>query len=403
MKIRYLTLILAGMSSHLLAVNLLPASPGDMVPTTLLAAKSNATTNLDHTPVSAAWKLDGAVLNDGNDSPFVAKSREYWSMATAEKLASGITLHLSAVGAVIRLSPTSGGQAIDLTEVTLLRNGRSIRVSDAAHSVLNPADVGEGSAPFPEGTAAFRLDNAVGAGDITLQISDAAQDVLVHVFEPNSSVALSLSAKAMNFSSSDSLHFDAAWNGIASSQASRIGGVITAPNGESRSVTFVRNSTGTFSADLSAGFSPQGAVAGLYELHAFATIPDGKGTLLRDAKTAFAIAVPTAKLAGNANVTPSRSSLSIALALDVASASRFAVDATLYLNGKAVAQAQSAAWLEAGLGAINVNFPSALFDGQIPSSGLELRDVRLTDQASLSVIERRERALVIAEDGKTVK
>ena len=62
---------------------------------------------------------------------------------------------------------------------------------------------------------------------------------------------------------------------------------------------------------------------------------------------------------------------------------------------RAVALGQSAAWLEAGKGQIGLSFDTDVVAASGLHAPFEVRDLRLVDQATMSLIERRGRAVVV--------
>ncbi|MDQ3206235.1 MAG: DUF4785 family protein, partial [Pseudomonadota bacterium] len=132
---------------------------------------------------------------------------------------------------------------------------------------------------------------------------------------------------------------------------------------------------------------------GLWEVQVFA----GDGTVQRDARTALAVAQPTARLRGAYRFDPFE--LSFALPLEVGSPGRYEARGTLYATGpgrtlQPVAVAHSAQWATPGQAELQLVFDRA----HLPSgftAPFELRDLELNDQSRHAPIERRERAVRI--------
>jgi hypothetical protein len=130
---------------------------------------------------------------------------------------------------------------------------------------------------------------------------------------------------------------------------------------------------------------------GLWELQVFATI-DG---VPRDARTAFAVAAPTAKLAGTH--VADRGRLQVEVPVLAASPGRYEVRGTLYATAPGgdrvpVSQAHSAAWLAPGTRALVLRFDRAHLP---PGHGapFEVRQLELHDQGRHAPLETRGRAL----------
>src|SRR5690606_31058586 len=121
---------------------------------------------------------------------------------------------------------------------------------------------------------------------VELSLPKAAGDYLVHVLEPASDVVLKLSAgrDVVAAGAVLSLRADLQQSG-RSGIASRISGLVTAPDGSSFDIDFKSDKSG-HTAELKL---PADAMAGngLWEVHAFATGKAGSVDVLRDARTAF--------------------------------------------------------------------------------------------------------------------
>ena len=99
------------------------------------------------------------------------------------------------------------------------------------------------------------------------------------------------------------------------------------------------------------------------------------------------------RLSGDATAISVRgSALAWEFDVQIGQAGRYQLEATLHVDGKPLATAQNAAWLEAGQRQLQLGFDSTLFEGKTPKS-FELRDLRLVDQGQLVTLERRALAL----------
>jgi hypothetical protein len=218
----------------------------------------------------------------------------------------------------------------------------------------------------------------------------------VHVFDPNSTVVLGFSADRDTVLVGSTITFRANIAGRALKHAS---GLVAAPDGYSANLKFSRNADGSFSArfapDAAHAIGPQ-----LWEAHVFTAANEGKLSVLRDAKTAFAVSAPTAHFAGAAESHSDASGVHATFDVEAGAASRFPLSGVLYGTGsdgvlRAVALGQSAAWLEPGKGRIGLSFDPDVVAASGLHTPFEVRDLRLVDQATMSLIERRGRGIVI--------
>ena len=399
MYIRIITLCaVAASAAAAPPVTLIAPGARDQVPIALVAAaqnKSLATPELDHAPVQVSHALDGAKSLDAAPKPFVAESREFWSDIGESELRSGVKITTSAPGALIRLSPQGGTAAgLDSAGVLIRSNGRTLTASIASAAVADAKALRSAGMDVPDGSLAFRLAASTGSGEMEIVAPHAQGRYLVHVFEPNSTLVLSLSADRDTTLIGGTVHFNAA---LANGALALTSGIVTAPDGYSANLHFSRNSDGSFSAaftpDAAHSVGPQ-----LWEAHAFTATRTGNLSVLRDAKTAFAVSAPTARFGGDVQLANDAGVLHVALGITAASASRYQVSGELYGTGAdgalhPAALAQSAAWLTAGNGKIELGFDAQALGAL--HAPFELRDLRLVDQANMSLIERRGRALAI--------
>lgn len=383
------------------ADRLLPAAAGDLVATTLVQSKSAIAADVERAPVDFAWALDPADALSAQ-APYVAQSREFWSTIDAKRLQTGYSFPTTASGALVRISPAGGAKSAALRtgDLTLRINGRSVDPASAIRASADAEQLKATGAQFSDGTLVFQLAHEIGAGTVELQAKNASGQYLMHVFEPNSEVSLTLGADRDRALAGDTValtaHFDAGKNRVAPES---IGGVVTAPDGRSLDVTFARTKDGQYRADVQLPADAGNGLA-LWEVHTFAVAKAGGVSVPRDAKTSFAVSLPTARLTGDASTQAKADGVRVALPVQAASAGRFELRGVLYGTAKdgsmkPFAVAHAARWLEAGTSDITLKF-----GGEVMQAGLgapyELRDLSLNDQARMGLLETRARALRIA-------
>ena len=383
-------------------MRLLPAAAQDQVPARLLPAAAGqlATADLDHAPVAVSWALDPDEVLDARPQAFVQESREYWLDASEAELQRGVTLALSAPGAVIRLSPHAGnsGARIERRDIVLRAPGPQLQADMLMQALADEDALREAGMDVPAGSVALRLVDGYAGDRIELAVPTARGAWLVHVYEPNSKVVLNLGAERDSVTAGDALRVHAEFPaGVAPATVS---GFVTAPDGHSQPLDFTRDAAGRFTAEVIPDVVHAGR-RGLWEVHAYAqaTYP----AVPRDARSAFSVALPVARLDGRVerSATAMRAKpLALRIGVEAIAASRYQVSAVLHGRAadgsqRPVAIAQSAAWLEAGSRFIELAFDAS----SLAAGGLgppwELRDLRLVNQADLGLIERRERALVL--------
>lgn len=383
-------------------LRLLAAAPQDQVVTQLRAPAAGqlATSDLDRTPVAVSWALDPEAPLDARPQAYVQESREYWLDASEAELQRGVTLALSAPGAVIRLSPHAGdrGARLERRDIIVRAPGPQLHADVPVQALADEEALREAGMDVPAGSVALRLADGYAGNRIELSVPTARGAWLVHVYEPHSKVVLRLGTEQGSITGGEMLRVHAEFpSGIT---PAAVGGLVSAPDGHSQPLEFVRDADGRFSARVVPDVAHAGG-RGLWEVHAYAqaTHPD----VARDARSAFSVALPVARLDGRVerSTTPSRARpLALRIGVEAVAASRYQLSAVLY--GRAAdgsqqpaAAAQSAAWLEAGSGFVELAFDAASLAAGGLRAPWELRDLRLVNQADLGLIERRERALLL--------
>jgi hypothetical protein len=399
MKHSILTLALFTLSLQTHAAGLLPASSNDLVASRLSNDAVAAGRDLPSEELHYAWALEKSIALDTAATPFEAESREFWADHDADALQRGIRIHTTAPGALVRLSPIGNVRApLQPADLVIERNGRLLANNSALVSVARPQDLAEGTAPFPEGSSAFRLDAALGAGEFILRAPTASDRYLVHVFEPDSNDVLKLQAATDTHLAGDSLNLRADFQRAGRSVAAdRMAGVLTAPDGRSFELSFVRQRDGSYQANLPT--PPAAAMGGpvLWQAHTFSSA----GEILRDAKTAIAVTNPVARLNGQTEQLALRAhgtNVVVQFGIESAVSSRLQLTGTLWGTTTTgalvpVASAQTAKMVSAGNeGVLELRFMTDVVDPAGVRAPFEIRDLRLLNQADMGLLERRQRA-----------
>jgi hypothetical protein len=382
MRILILAVLVAAASPVLANQALLPAGGNDQVPTRLTALPAPAGT-FERKPVSFSWKLDPAQTLS-TPAPQRVESREYWQTVEGADLVRGVDVAVSAPGAVIRVSPARGAGHLKPADLKMHRNGQVARLQSAA----GDEELQAAGMDVDPGTAVVKLDHATTAGRYKLQASKARGRYLVHVFEPQSDVVLHAQARKNHALSGDTMTVDIAMSRAGRTVEATTQALLVAPDGSSQPVTISRKSSGGGTAQATLPTSASAHV-GLWELQVFAN----DGELARDARTAFAVAQPTAKFKGDYAVNTQL--LRLALPVEAGSAGRYEARGTLYATGpdallRPVSQGHVANWFERGDGILVLDFE----ESHVPAgfgAPYEVRHLELHDQTRLVPVETRDR------------
>ncbi len=387
---------------------LLAARPGDLAPSRLMAPPAGLRLNESRDAVSFAWPLPAEQALAGGIPAVAARSREYWLRLSAEELVRGVALPTTAPRALIRIHPAaddreaSSAPAVDPAAVVVTdAAGRRFENGRGMELLVGEAELQAAGVPFPAGTTAFRLDAEVGSGLLRLAAPDLgaepATPYLVHVFEPESAVELAVSLPKSLYLHGDSVAVDL--TASAAGKALPLTGAtafVTSPSGRAWSVPLT-GSNGRLKGGLRLD-ARERAQGGLWEVHVVADGSAGEAKFVRNARAAFAVALPTARLSGGAKVAKESTGLALKLEVETAAAGRFEVRGVLYgrdARGEArpLAQTDAAAWLEKGTGNLTLRVPAELLAGSTLTAPYELRHLELIDQGRMGLLHRQDLAL----------
>ncbi|MBZ0088056.1 MAG: DUF4785 family protein, partial [Thermomonas sp.] len=243
--------------------------------------------------------------------------------------------------------------------------------------------------PSRAGTQVLRLGAGSGAGQATLRAANANGRYVVHVFEPNSALVMFARADRDHALAGQQMRVAIGATSAGRATGLRSSALLVAPDGSSQKVA-VRTAAG---GGQEAVFKLPTAAhqgGGLWELQVFSIV----GGTPRDARTAFAVAQPTARFAGNFALDSSH--LRVSLPVQAASPGRYEARGTLYATApdrslRAVSEAHAAAWMNAGNGTLVLEFERA----HLPAgygAPYELRQLELNDQGRMAPLESRARA-----------
>jgi hypothetical protein len=389
-------LALAG-AAHAQDARLLPAAQGDMALRTLATDAPVTPPSVERAPVHFAWALPADAGPIMAPTPYTAVSREYWKDVDGAALARGMTIHTTAPGALVLISPAGDDSRAVAPGALQVRQGSRVIAARDATVALAPQAALEAAtgASFAPGALGFRLAPALGAGAFDLQVADARGRYVVHVREPDSAAALRVENPAPAYRTGDRVSLQASLdNGAGHARLGEIGGMLVAPDGRDFPLRAVRTRGGI---RLDAVL-PQDAssVPGLWEAHVLAAGDADGAEVLRDAKVAFEVTAPTARLRGRYSArSDAGGQLVFDLPVEVGSPGRYEVRALLYgtdARGELapVAVGHAADWLGRGAGALTLVFPPEVIGNA--SAPYELRQLGLNDQGRMGRLEYRERA-----------
>ena len=363
---------------------LLPAGGNDQVPIRL-ASLPTPVGRFERAPVSFSWALDPS-SSLAPPETHLAESREYWQTVEGAELARGIDLLLTAPGALIRVSPGRGAARLKPADINVHGNGKAARLEQAAGA----AELQAAGMDVDPGTAVVKLGREHTAGRYQLRADNARGRYVVHVYEPDSDLVLRARADRSHALGGEAITVDIAMTRGVHGVAIEAEALLVAPDGSNHPVAVTNGSSGNLVARARLPASASSA-PGLWELQVFA---DSDG-VSRDARTAFAVASPTARFKGDYAFNTQL--LRVALPVEAGSSGRYEARGTLYASGpdsllRPVAQAHAAAWFERGDGMLVLDFDRT----HVPAgyrAPFEVRQLELHDQTRHVPLEARARGV----------
>lgn len=390
---------------------LLPAQPGDLVPSTL-RARTAPRPSLKHAPtvaatpqvrtetqpISVSWALPHDSSVESDTQPFTRSSREYWMDVSASQLQQGVKLPVTAPGALIRVSPGDAQVGrLKASDIHVQLGRQSLSASDATSQLADTQSLRAAGMDVPEASMVLKLKPELGSGIATLQIAAASGRYVVHVFEPESPFIVTARADRNDLLLGGQVKLRVAMRDDSKDlPLDAVGGFLRAPDGSTTMLNYRRQHDGSYTANAQPRNIP--STPGLWEVHSFTSGTNASGQeVRRDTTTVFSAAVPDARLDGLVSTArASDDGIDITLGVTAQSPSRFAVSGVLYgrdASGRMVpaAFAQSAAVLSRGNGKLVLHYDASSIVGV--DAPWELHDLRLQDQPALGLLERHALAL----------
>jgi len=325
---------------------------------------------------------------------FESVSDEYWIEVTGKQLNTGVELAVSKEGALIRLSGkrAKGGfndvdLAIDPSNVELFKNKQALVQpfkQTVSQQQLATANI------FPN-SSAMQLNKNVGKGKFTLRVSENLnenQHYMVNVKEKNAEHKLHLSIARQTYIAGENITFNSFINNkIGKLALVNNKAFIKMPAGEKQAVKYAKVN-GKFTLVMPSNLAP--AKRGeLYELLIESQANDNGIQIKRNAKVAFAIAQPTARMQGKYSVDVNAASVN----LHIASEGRYEVSGLVYgtaKNGLKVPfmLSRSAYYLMPGEQSVQLQFDQKILKASGLQAPFSVKQLRLMDQSRMALLQQ---------------
>ncbi|MEL7448125.1 MAG: DUF4785 domain-containing protein [Pseudomonadota bacterium] len=367
------------------------AGANDRIESLSKARSNEDLVNVNRERVQYSWVLDqDAQLRQQN---FEASSRGFQFTVTGEELTRGVALVTDAPGAALHISPARDAARLSEQSLQLTASdGTRHTAATGLRRAVDGATLRAYGIPFESSSLAFELAPVVGAGRLTLQsLQPLSGDdrYVVQVMDRNSTLALTLSAARAVFLENGILRARAALTNNKSTSAMVIAeSYLASPEGQRIPVTFdAQGDKVTLNHKLPAA----GSVGALWDLHVVAR-EAGSG-VMRNVKTSFAIARPTARFAGNfRSYDVPAAGIGVSFGIEVSDAGRYEVRAVLLGSDQSGAlrpavMASSAAWFQPGTSTIELRFDADKLAATGLTAPFAMIDLQLLDQSRVVALQ----------------
>lgn len=390
-----------------LSITWLESRDGDLAAQALIKdpAMVPDSRHAENAPVHFVWALEDVSADVQTDQSARVESRQYWVDATGAELAKGVALPLTARGAVIRVSPLeSGGDVrIDPASVQLSVNGKHFDSTRSMMHVTDGASLQKQGMSVPPQTIAFKLDQEIPPGKLDLSVTKLPRDqkLVVHVFEPESEWVAELALPRHTFAAGETLEFGfGLGDGRIAASVDSIQAVLADPYADKTWDLEIDKAAGTLKRSAPGDRFVSGH-DGLFEAYVYLeTVHDGL-TIRRDLKLPVSIVPPLARFTGQTTATL-EDGLKLQIGVQTAVPGRFQVNGQIFGTNaggslEPLAMAQAAAVIEGAAGSIELQVDKRMLKASGLGAPFEVRNLELLDQGRMFLLQRQQRALLLAE------
>lgn len=400
---KFTVMAIASLMSFAGQGTIIEASKGDLVSQQVVRNLGKRVMNapmptISRDVVSMSWALPADKAINLGAQAVMTKSRDFWMEVSGADFNEGISLKVADQGALVRISPMSASAKVPaLTDLVMVNDaGTAFSGNRGLSMLLDPEQVpANQKMTFSEGTAIFRLNENVGNGEVllfsdNLAYADDAR-YIVHVRERNSAVELHTELDRSSYLAGQEIAINTAMmNGKKAMDLTDVEGEIVSPEGKRFPLNFA---AGVAKARINPAHVT-GMQNGLWEVQLRANAMNDGAPVARNLRTAFEVALPTARLAGDVVTARDNGEIVADLGVDVGIEGRYEVRGLLYgtnAEGEMVPMAisHSANWLQAGAGNIALTFDADAIGESDLKAPFMVKDLRLIHQDRMSLVQHQ--------------
>jgi hypothetical protein len=396
---------------------LMSSQRGDFSPEKLSGRVLNTRTfNQSHESVNFSWPMNPDQKINFDQKPAVVESRAYSMDISPRKLEGGIEIYTTAPGALVRIHAVmEDGETLDSDNSYALQPRNLILVDNAQNmyrgeqaliSFIDQDQLDEAGIA-PEGTTMFQINPRLGTGVFTLHIDQyrSSAPLRIHVLEKSSAYTLAIQMEqSIVFESSKVTVYGTMANSRnrrVHPQVNELRASLISPSGESYPMR-ISEQRGRYAATASLP-EKLSVEEGLWEVALTADITNARRLRIRrDARTAFALTIPTARFTGQVEVTQpveDNPVLSMAFEVETSQPARLEVKGYLYGTDEKgeltpMVMVNAADFMEES-GWIEVSIPSSTLKETELKAPYKLMGLTLRDQSHMQILSLLKEALIL--------
>lgn len=345
----------------------------------------DACSKLSHDTLEDKWSISNDSLNDKVSN--VQKSYSYKQQVTAKQLQSGVALSILAPGAIIRITPL---QKKEMPQLQIKTPENKLMSLKAASSLYSQDDALADTLAASKHQTMLQIKPELGAGTFiikskTLDVKDT-DTYLINVFDKFSLAHLQIESDSTHYQYGDKLTATINLNGLDGHYSiDDVEASLVDPRGHDTQLELTKIGHNKFEATaiLNSEFNDEGEN---WYIEVNAETEVGEAIIKRSGHTAFSYAIPSASLLSIEKL--SSKPLTFVATLDVATASRYALQSVLFREegvGKIIPieTAQKAQWFNPGKHSIQFTFDNS---SQLSDDSLYLGYLHLLDYGQLKPV-----------------
>ncbi|PWY55916.1 DUF4785 domain-containing protein [Legionella qingyii] len=354
---------------------------------------------LSHDNLQDHWSIAATSLNKRKSN--IQKSYSYEQSVTAAQLQKGVILPIQAPEAVIRIIPLQKNKSIPELELKSA-SGNFMSLKEAS-SLYSQDEAIDESLRIGSHQAMLQIKPELGAGNFiiksnTTDSANEADNYLIYVFEKYSLIYLQIEPSALQYQYGDQFNaLITLKDNITSYPADDINASLIGPDNQTIPLKLKKVKRNQFQASalLSSDESAPG-VNWYIDVDVLCELSDNS-LIHRTGRAAFSYAIPSASLVSIKKI--SSAPLTLAATVEVATASRYALQSVLYKkNSKGenipIETAQSAQWLEPGKQIIKFSFDNS---AHLAEDLLSVGYLHLTDYGQLKPVYQYDQPIKLSQ------